>query len=95
MANKRLNQARQRYVEACHAMQSGVALKMQFNPKDTSPKHLRVGVNSAMIDSAALATLLIKKGIFTEEEYVEALADKMEEEVALYQKELPGNVKLG
>ena len=36
-------------------------------------KVLRVGVNSAMVDHAALVRLLIAKGIFTLEEYEEAL----------------------
>jgi hypothetical protein len=83
-----------RYEAACHAMQSGVAMKMNYSPTETSPKHLRVGVNSAMVDTGALMSLLVKKGIITEEELCEALADKMEEEVKLYEEALPGNVTL-
>lgn len=76
----------QRYLAAAHAMQSGVAHKMHVDPSETSPKHLRVGVNSAMVDAAAVARLLIAKGVFTEDEYYAAIADQMEREKALYEQ---------
>lgn len=75
-----------RYLAAAHAMQSGVASKMVFDPAETTPKHLRVGVNSAMSDHSALAKLLIEKGVITEEEYFSAIADAMEREKGLYEK---------
>lgn len=80
----------ERYVAAAHAMQSGVAARMALDGAngDTTPKHLRVGVNSAMVEHSALAQLLIAKGIFTSDEYVEALAEAMEREVSLYEHEL-------
>ena len=74
------------YLEACHAMQTGVAYEMEKNPSVVSPKHLRVGVNSALCDSAALAELLIEKGVITEEEYRAAITRKMNEEVVRYEK---------
>lgn len=74
-----------RYVEAQHGMQSGVALKMYEEPTETSPKHLRVGVNTAMVDQAAVVKLLLDKGIFTMEEYYVALAEQMEAERDRYQ----------
>lgn len=79
-----------RYSRALHAMQAGVATKMNFDggSKETEPKHLRVGVNSAMIAQDALARLLISKGVFTEEEYVKELADAMEREKESYEKEV-------
>ena len=52
----------------------------------TSPKHLRVGINSALVSHAALVKLLIEKGILTEGEYVASQADAMETEVALYEE---------
>jgi len=52
----------------------------------TSPKHLRVGVNSAMVEHTALVKLLVEKGILTEEEYITSQADAMEAEVALYEE---------
>lgn len=93
-----------RYHAAAHAMQSGVRLRMSsegvpddstFWPGETSPKHLRVGVNSAMSDMGGLSRLLIAKGVITEEEYLKAIADAMEEEVASYEADLPPNVTLG
>ena len=76
----------QRYTTAAHAMQSGVKAKMEHDPSETTPKHLRTGVNSSMVGNSALVKLLITKGILTEEEWAEALADGMEAEVALYEK---------
>jgi hypothetical protein len=83
-----LEQIQREYHELCHAMQSGVAMWMNYElpPKATDPKHLRVGVNSAMVDSAALASVLIAKGIITEREYYTALRDKMKAEVESYRK---------
>lgn len=83
-----IEEDRQRYLAAAHAMQSGVAARMNIDPKDTTPKHLRVGVNSAMVEHNALAKLLIDKGIISEAEYVAAQADAMEREKALYEREL-------
>ena len=80
-----LEEKRTKYLQLCHAMQSGVAAKMNRDNSDTLPKHLRVGVNFAMVDSAALATLLMKKGIITEEEYYDALIERMQAEVAAYE----------
>lgn len=84
----RIDELGERYRAAMHAVQSGVAMMMQFDQKDTTPKHLRVGVNSALVDSAALASLLMKKGLFTEEEYLEELAMAAEKEQANYEKRL-------
>ena len=78
----------ERYRDAVHAMQSGVAMEMQSGSNDTTPKHLRVGVNSALVDSAALAELLIAKGVITEAEYLETIAAGMEREAAAYEQRL-------
>lgn len=87
---------RERYRAAAHAMQSGVALDHSRGSQDGTPKHLRVGVNAAMCEHAALAALLISKGVFTRDEYEAAVALEMEAEVARYRErlELPGNVEL-
>jgi hypothetical protein len=98
----------ERYVNAAHAMQSGVRLKMtregipddkDLSPShgETSPKHLRVGVNSALSTLDAHTRLLIAKGVFTEEEYIEAVTEAMEREVDSYREALglPPNVHLG
>lgn len=81
----------QRYVRAAHAMQSGVKADMETDPNRnsqgaTTPKHLRVGLNNALADQGALARLLIAKGIFTEDEYLEAVADAAEREQARYEE---------
>lgn len=76
----------ERYEKAAHGMQSGVALKMQIDGTETTPKHLRVGVNSAMVDTGALIGLLIEKGVFTRAEWFKAMADAHEREKASYEK---------
>lgn len=76
-----------RYFQLAHAMQSGVAFAMEASiSDDISPKHLRVGVNSSLVEGSAVAKLLMAKGIFTEEEYFDALIQGFEEEVARYEK---------
>ena len=95
-----MSEHRKRYNAAAHAMQSGVAFEMSAGvSKETEPKHLRVGVNSAMVDSAALAGLLIAKGLFTLEEYEKAIADQMEAEAESYRKRIAdrtgANISLG
>lgn len=81
-----VEQAKRRYHAAAHAMQSGVA----FDPtsKSLEPKHLRVGVNSAMVETSAIAGLLMEKGIISEAEWYAALADGMEAEAKRYADEL-------
>lgn len=76
------------YFKAAHAMQSGVAMKMNYDDLDTTPKHLRVGINAAMCDHAGLVELLIAKGLLTREEYVAAITKTMNDEVTRYEKEL-------
>jgi hypothetical protein len=65
---------------------------------DGAHKHLRVGVNSAMVEHGALAELLVSKGIIGHEEYVESLRLMMNEEVCRYeddlQKRLGGTTKI-
>lgn len=85
MSDETVEQANERYLAAMHAMQSGVETKQQLDPSDTTPKNLRVGVNSAMVQQAALIKLLISKGVITEEEWFTAVADGAEQEVQFYQ----------
>lgn len=82
------DQARERYVRALHAMQTGVKMMMELDAKSTTPKHLRVGVNASMVDHAGLVMLLIEKGVITDVEYMTKIADAMEREVALYESEV-------
>jgi len=82
-----------RYARAMHAIQSGVAIQMTLVEQgsvegETAPKHLRVGVNSALLNDSALAGLLIAKGVITKLEYVEAVTVEAEKEQAEYEKKL-------
>lgn len=76
------------YEQALHAMQSGVAMEMNNTSKDTEPKHLRVGINSAMINDAALIRLLIKKGLISMDEYLEEIRLETIREVERYEQRL-------
>lgn len=78
----------QRYEAALHAMQSGVAMEMNYRTQPTESKHLRVGVNAAMADHGGLAKLLIDKGVITEAEYMDAITASMETEKARYEKHI-------
>lgn len=69
-------------------MQSGVATEMHIRPQPTEPKHLRTGINAAMVDHGGLVKLLVDKGIITNEEYVKAIADMMEQEKTNYEERL-------
>lgn len=71
-----------------HAIQSGVAATMDYKPTETEPKHLRVGINNALISNGALLNLLISKGFFTELEWETAYNEALKREVDDYEKEL-------
>jgi len=73
------NQGR-RYEAAMHKIQSAIAYALANGDEMASPKHLRVGVNSAMASDKAVAAILIEKGICTREEYVAAVVKAAEEE---------------
>lgn len=79
-----------RYAAAMHAMQSGVAMEMEVDERRsaTEPKHLRVGINSAMVNDYAMMMLFVKKGIITEREYLEAVVEAAEKEKTDYEARL-------
>lgn len=90
------------YYSSAHAVQSGVAFQIEtkgLEQSGASPKHLRTGVNLANAHQGGLAKLLIEKGVFSEEEYVEALRAAVEREADSIQAEvsqqLGRNVSLG
>lgn len=85
---ERIAKANERYAYALHGIQSGVSMEMELGGRETEPKHLRVGINSAMVGTAAMAKLLMAKGLFTLPEYLEALADQAEEERKEYEQRL-------
>lgn len=83
---------RDRYKNALHAVQTGVKTMMHIDYHDLKVESLRVGVNSAMCDSVALAKLLMDKGIFTQDEYEKYIADEMEREVERYQQRIERHI---
>lgn len=89
----------EKYEALVHAMQSGVAATMHYDDHSTQPKHLRVGINSAMVETSALAKLLIDKGVINEEEWFDSLNFMMEQEVKRYEEQLSKHhgtdIKLG
>lgn len=70
--------ATERYTRAAHRVQTAIAFHPD-RPRDEY-KDLRVGCDMSKADAAGLATLLIAKGVFTMEEYLEAVADSAERE---------------
>ena len=81
--------AKERYLAAAHAVQSGVAVELNNRiTKPAEPKHLRVGIDTAHADLGSLARLLIAKGVISEDEYLSALADGMEAEQKSYEHRL-------
>lgn len=71
-----------------HAIQSGVAIDLQQDASSGTPKHLRVGVNMALVGNGALVRLLITKGVITEEEYLTELVAGLEAEKDAYEERL-------
>lgn len=76
------------YEALCHAMQSGVAAKQFVSGSETQPKHLRVGINNALVSQAVLVKILVDKRIITDLEYFTALRDAMKKEVESYEEYL-------
>lgn len=79
---------------AAHRVQSAIAFfegrRDSFGERypSTEGKHLRVGVNSALVECSALAALLVRKGVFTAEEYFDALIEAWDAEVDRYRAEV-------
>ena len=88
-----------KYDALAHAMQSGVKAKAAYTDDETNGVDLRVGVNMAMVEHAALTDLLMEKGVITEEEYLNALDAALQHEVRRYEAELSthfgSNITLG
>jgi hypothetical protein len=78
--------ANQRYANAGHRVQTAIA----FSPdRPADPyKDLRTGLDLSKADMAGLATLLIEKGLFTLEEYLDAIAHSAEQEADTKETEL-------
>lgn len=79
----------ERHRRFAHAMQAGVAIEEGRGSENVvRAKHLRVGINVALRDHASLVGLLIKKGVITNSEYLQAIADGMEQEAREYEERL-------
>lgn len=76
------------YMEAAHGVQTAMAHRIGLGQGLASPKHLRTGINLAMVEHGALVSLLIDKGLFTSEEYMEYLRLATNEELAREQEDL-------
>jgi hypothetical protein len=84
------------YESAVHGIQSAIrfefermleqaALSGQVQEKLLAQfKHLRTGIDASKADQQGLATLLINKGVFTLEEYIEHMRLGVNEELARY-----------
>ncbi len=79
-----------RYDDAAHRVQTAIAALMgrDRDYKPTQRKHMRTGIDLSKADQAGLATLLIAKGAFTTEEYIEAITKSAETEANTYEKEV-------
>lgn len=99
----KLRTAEERYQKALRAMHRAVLYSVVHgtaaaggstqpaiaDSHEASPKHLLIGVNSALIDGAAIVALLVRKGVFSQVEFVEELAAQAEAEVARYHRRYP------
>ena len=81
-----------RYTTALHKIQAGVAALMGYAEThgerypEAEPKHLRVGVNSALLNVSAVGELLVEKGIVTEDELAEKIVEYVEREAEVYRE---------
>lgn len=69
-------------------MQSGVMATHAYNATDGEPKHLRVGINAAMVNHDALVRLLIECGIINEYHYLTELVASAKREREGYEERL-------
>lgn len=81
------------YEEAAHGVQSAIAKDMADGRKATEPKHMRTGIDMSKADMLGLVTLLIEKGVFTSDEYIEAVRLSANEELAMREEEAGGIIK--
>jgi hypothetical protein len=89
MAQEEIDILKREYLDLLHAVQTGVMYKMKLpGDKSTEPKMLRTGINTALVQEGAVVSLLIKKGIFTEQEYWESCVVYLRAEVKSYEEEL-------
>jgi hypothetical protein len=78
------------YEAAALGVQTAIAFVMEVGDSHTEPKHTRVGVDMTKADIGGLAMLLIAKGLFTADEYAEALRLAANTELAVRKAEHRG-----
>ncbi len=78
------------YEEAAHGVQSAIKFEQGVIPQAVEHhiKHLRTGLDCRASDTMGLATLLIEKGVFTKEEYLEHIRLAMNTELVRYEQYL-------
>lgn len=76
------------YATLGHQIQTCVAADIALGSSAASPKMLRTGLNIVFVEQAALASLLIEKGVITLEEYQAALKKGLQQEVARLEADL-------
>jgi hypothetical protein len=76
-----------RYYRAGHRVQSAVKFMLENDQQMGTPKDLRTGLDLRASDMKGLAYLLIAKGVFTEDEYIEAVIKAAVEEGDRYEAE--------
>jgi hypothetical protein len=79
------------YEEAAHGIQSAFDHEIGLGRKVITPKHMRTSIELSRADQGGLALLLIAKGVFTAEEYAEAMRLAANTELAMREAEHPGN----
>ena len=84
---------KERYVNLCHALQTGVGNILRLDGAEGTPKHLRTGLNILFCEHSALVMLLIEKGIFTEDEYFDSVNKVLAQEVSSYESKLSNHYK--
>lgn len=76
------------YEEALHGVQSSIAFG--YYDRSMEPKHARTGIDMQKSDTLGLVCLLIDKGIFTRDEYMEYMRLAANKEVDMREKENSG-----
>lgn len=77
------------YEEAAHGVQTSIATNPHYY-RSTEPKHMRTGIDMSKADTLGLVSLLIDKGIFTKEEYVEYIRLSANVELTMRESQNPG-----
>ena len=91
--NETIEELQQSMLHHQHRMQAGIGVMLSQDGEAETPKHVRVGINTALVETGVLGRLLIDKGIITELEYFALIRDGYKAEADGYEEKL--GVKLG